>query len=100
MLSLGVKTCMEYYVHMNDSHCHAWSASPGYYLSKNVLGINFPDAPDLSLLEIKISSSAVTWAEGGWPHPEGTIHVKWRTENYRRIIEVDAPVNVKVSIRD
>ena len=78
----------------------AWSASPGYYLSKNVLGINFPNAPDLSLLEIKISSSSVTWAEGSWPHPEGAIHVKWRTEDAGRIIEVQAPEEVRVSIRE
>ena len=100
MLASGVRTCMEYYCRMNDSHCHAWSASPGYYLSKYVLGINFPNAPDLSLVEIIVSSSSVTWAEGTWPHPAGLIHVKWKTDNGRRIFDVDAPASVRASIKE
>lgn len=100
MLSSGVKTCMEYYNRMNDSHCHAWSASPGYYLSKHILGINFPNAPDLSLVEIKPETSSIIWAKGVWPHPDGPIRVKWKTEKGRRVFEVEAPKNVRVSVRE
>lgn len=98
MLSRGVKTCMEYYNRRHDSHSHAWSASPGYYLSKHVLGINFPNAPDLNLVEIKVNTSSVSWAEGTWPHPEGLVNVKWKTEQGRRIFNVEAPKNVRVCV--
>ena len=99
MLSTGVRTCMEYYNQMNDSHCHAWSASPGYYLSKHVLGVNFPKAPDMDTVEIRVQTGIVTSAEGAFPHPRGVIKVKWHMEENRRIFDfICAPTGVTVKI--
>ena len=51
-----------------------------YYLSKKALGIEFPHAPDLSKVCIRVQS-ALQNAEGAWPHPSGPIEVAWHREN-------------------
>ena len=98
MLYKGFKTCPEYFT-FDQSHCHAWSASPTYYLSKYVLGVNYPIATDTNTVEIKVQTNTVTAAEGKFPHPKGAIAVKWHTENGKRIFDyVKAPEGVKVNI--
>jgi hypothetical protein len=97
-LAQGLITCPEYWT-LNDSLCHAWSAGPTYYLSKHLLGINYPNAPDLHFVEVRVQTVSITAAEGAFPHPEGLIEVKWHTENGRRIFDyVKAPVGVKINI--
>ncbi len=96
MLAQGLKTCVEHFS-LADSLCHAWSASPTYYLSKNVLGVHFPEAPNLDVVEIRIRTHGVTWAEGAFPHPRGAIEVKWRREGGRCIIETKVPEGVCVT---
>ncbi len=101
MLSTGYKTCFEYFntERTDNSLCHAWSASPTYYLSKNVLGINYPEVPNLDIVEIKVQTSIVTSAEGGYPHPKGVIEVKWHIEDGKRIFDyVKAPEGVDVKM--
>lgn len=98
----GFTTVPEYFnKNPFNSMCHAWSASPVYYLSKNVLGINFPKAPDLNYVEIKVNSTSITFAEGKFPHPKGTIDVKWHTENGKRVFDyAKAPEGVEVVIKN
>ncbi len=55
MLNHGLKTCAEHFS-LSSSHCHAWSGSPAYYLSREVLGIKFPQLPNTNILEIDIRS--------------------------------------------
>jgi len=74
-LAQGLKTCPEYF-RLTSSLCHAWSASPTYYLSKYVLGVHFPKAPDLNEVEIHVQTNQVKHAEGAFPHPEGLIEVE------------------------
>ncbi len=98
MLYKGFKTCPEYFT-FDQSHCHAWSASPTYYLSKYVLGVHYPIAADTDNVEIKVQTNTVTAAEGNFPHPKGAVAVKWHTENGKRIFDyVKAPKGVKVKI--
>ncbi len=99
MLAQGLKTCAEYFS-LDASHCHAWSASPTYYLSRNVLGVHFPEAPNLDVVEIRVKAHGIVWAEGAYPHPRGSIAVKWRLQDGRRVIDVEAPPGVTVSIKE
>ncbi|TAF73058.1 MAG: hypothetical protein EAZ53_13925 [Bacteroidetes bacterium] len=96
----GFTTVPEYFDNNPyNSMCHAWSASPVYYLSKNVLGINFPKSPDLNFVEINVNSSSISFAEGKYPHPKGTIDVKWHTENGKRVFDyAKAPEGVEIII--
>jgi hypothetical protein len=95
-LAHGAKTTPEFF-NMEQSLCHAWSASPAYYLSKHVLGIEFPEAPNLDVVRIDVQASSITEAEGAWPHPRGTIDVKWHMADGRRVFDyVSAPAGVKV----
>ena len=97
LLSHGLKTTPEYFT-MDQSLCHAWSASPAYYLSKYVLGIVFPDAPNLDTVRINVQAHGITAAEGAWPHPRGVIEVKWHMDGERRIFDfVRAPAGVRIT---
>ncbi|MGB7760675.1 MAG: hypothetical protein WBL61_12655 [Bryobacteraceae bacterium] len=97
-LAKGLRTCPEFFS-LEQSLCHAWSASPVYYLSKYLLGVHYPDAPDLNRVEIRVQAHSVTAAEGAWPHPRGLIEVKWHMENARRVFDsVRAPGGVRVDV--
>jgi hypothetical protein len=97
-LSQGMRTCPEYWT-TRSSQCHAWSASPTYYLSRYVLGVHYPAAPDMDTVEIRVQTESVTQAEGAFPHPRGTVRVKWHTHRGKRVFDyVKAPKGVKVNI--
>jgi hypothetical protein len=95
----GARTTPEHF-NMLPSLCHAWSASPIYYLSKYGLGINFPQAPNFNKVEIKVETTHMQWAEGKWPHPNGgVIEVKWHTENGKRVFDyVKGPEGVSITV--
>jgi len=100
-LSQGYMTVPEYFEkNTQNSLCHAWSASPLYYLSSNVLGVRFPKAPDLSYVEIKVQTDNITQVEGKFPHPNGgTIDVKWHLENGKRVFDyVKAPAGISLKV--
>ena len=79
------------------SFCHAWSASPTYYLSKNVLGIHFPEAPNLDKIKLIIQTDCINAVEGAFPHPRGLIEVKWHTHNGARIFDsIKVPEGVTI----
>ncbi|MDQ8188390.1 hypothetical protein [Pelagicoccus sp. SDUM812002] len=86
MLANGAPTALEFF-RKTASHCHAWSASPMYYLSKYALGVSFPKAPDLSQVKIDIQSD-LDWAKGTYPVPgtDKVIAVEWK-RNSEGIIE-------------
>jgi hypothetical protein len=97
----GMSTVPEYFsTNPFQSMCHAWSASPVYYLSKYGLGVNFPQAPNLNHVEIRVKSSSLTSCEGKFPHPKGgSIDVKWHMENGKRVFDyVKAPNGVEVKV--
>ena len=86
VLDKGLPTTPEFFELTGSSLCHAWSASPMYYLSKKALGIEFPHAPDLSKVRIRVQS-ALQNAEGVWPHPSGPIEVAWRREDGNIVLD-------------
>lgn len=96
MLEAGAWTCWEYLVDEDGaSRCHAWSASPTYYLSAKVLGIEFPEPGNLDRIVVRPRPSGLTWARGTWPHPRGVIEVSWVDDDGLRL-QVSAPPGVVV----
>jgi len=96
MIRLGTRTCTEFFSE-RGSWCHAWSASPAYYLSKHALGVHLSENPQSDDVEIRVQSGSLDWAEGTYPHPKGPIHIKWHMEDGKRIFDrIDVPPNVRV----
>ncbi len=97
-LAQGIRTTPEYF-NLTSSLCQAWSGSPTWYLSKNILGVRFPKAPDLSKVEIEVKTEDIQFAEGAFPHPDGVIEVRWHMEGQERVFDyVKAPDGVIVKI--
>ena len=96
----GITTTPEYHDYSDGtSVCHAWSAAPLYFLSKEMSGITYPDAPDKSKVEINVQAEDIEWAEVTWPHPDGVITVKWHMDNGKRVFDkVEVPENVSYTI--
>ncbi|MDQ8181407.1 hypothetical protein [Pelagicoccus sp. SDUM812005] len=95
MLANGAVTTFEFF-RTTASHCHAWSASPMYYLSKHALGVGFPKAPDFSVVEIDIRSP-LEWAKGAYPIPgtDQVIAVEWKRNSEGMIkASVQAPAGI------
>lgn len=94
----GFVTAPEYFdKNPYNSMCHAWSASPVYYLSKYVLGISYPEAPNLDVVVIKPKTNTISTFEGKYPHPKGAIEVKWHKENDKIVFDyIKAPEGVIV----
>jgi alpha-L-rhamnosidase len=100
MLAQGLGTCSEYF-NLEGSLCHAWSASPTYYLSTYILGVHYPKGASGDEVEIGVMAEDIDYAEGVVPHRKGLIEVKWHREGNQRIFDyVKAPKGVKVRNTD
>lgn len=99
MRSLGTATCTEFFSE-KGSWCHAWSASPAYFLSKHALGIRIPDESKPDDVEIRVQSS-LSSADGIWPHARGPIHVQWHMDGEKRVFDnLEAPDGVTLTVVD
>lgn len=99
-LMKGMRNTPEYFdLSPSQSMSHAWSASPAYFMSKYILGVTYPQAPDYSKVSIDVRTSVVQQAEGSYPHPDGVVEVKWHMENGKRIFDlIKVPKGVTVDI--
>ncbi|MDQ1914624.1 family 78 glycoside hydrolase catalytic domain [Paenibacillus sp. GD4] len=110
MLEYDATTCWEMYpnppenrTHPNmltRSHCHAWSAGPGYFLGAFVLGVRGMDA-GWSKVAIEPQIADLTWARGTVPLPgRGRIDVSWRADRPggKLYIRIEAPADLELSI--
>ncbi|WP_036745303.1 family 78 glycoside hydrolase catalytic domain [Paenibacillus sp. UNC451MF] len=112
MLRYGATTCWEMYPkpqadpvrphpsHLTRSHCHAWSAAPGFFLGTSVLGVN-PAAPGWREIVIAPQPCGLEWARGSVPLPdEGRIDVSWRIgDDGSMYIQAWVPAGIKAEIR-
>ncbi|MDR6551709.1 family 78 glycoside hydrolase catalytic domain [Paenibacillus qinlingensis] len=110
MLDNDATTCWEMYGHTtmnranaNDltrSHCHAWSAAPGYFLGAYVLGVR-PAAPGWTKVIIEPNIGDLSWAKGTVPLPQGgCIDVTWKADNGQMVsLIVTAPEHAELDIR-
>ncbi len=74
MLDLGLTTFAEK-PEPTRSDCHAWSASPNYFLLSLVAGIG-PEGPGFRRVRIEPAMGPLEWLEARMPHPAGEIHVR------------------------
>ncbi len=100
MLGDGATTTYEFWIPDagpgNCSRCIPWSSSPAWFLSREVLGVSFPEPGNVDVVRVEPHAESVTWAEGSYPHPRGSIDVRWQRRNGRLELEVKAPRGVKV----
>lgn len=111
MIEYDATTCWEMYPNFAEnranpdmltrSHCHAWSAAPGYFLGAHVLGVT-PADKGWRKVVVAPQPADLQWARGTVPLPqEGRIDVAWRLEEDGRVmrLQVWAPRSVDVEIR-
>lgn len=109
MLAHGATTCWEIYPNFAEnradpdmltrSHCHAWSAAPGYFLGESILGVKRLDDGWQSV-EIAPQPCGLTWARGSVPLPQGgQVAVSWRVDGGRMKLRAEAPEDVRLSVR-
>jgi len=76
MIDKGAVACWECF-DRTRSHCHAWSAAPGYFLPAYILGIR-PGAPGFKKVIIDPKPCDLKWARGCVPTPGGDIYIEWK----------------------
>ncbi|WP_168123126.1 family 78 glycoside hydrolase catalytic domain [Paenibacillus sp. HB172176] len=87
---------------LTRSHCHAWSAAPGYFLGTSVLGVRQASSGWASV-RVAPQPGDLTWARGAVPLPGGgRIDVSWRlteADGRREFeLEVRAPEAIQVEM--
>ncbi|MBD0380896.1 family 78 glycoside hydrolase catalytic domain [Paenibacillus sedimenti] len=103
MVKYESSTCYEGYPKLIDgqihprqltrSHCHAWSAAPGYFLGHEILGVRRA-APGWAKIVIAPKPIAgLTWAKGTVPLPQGgRVDVSWSIREENKTMEIKASV--------
>ena len=76
------------------SHCHAWSASPLYFLPRIILGIK-QTSPGGKTFEISPQTCDLKWAKGTVMTKMGKVSVKWQINKSKLHIEIYSPVGTK-----
>ncbi len=96
MLLNGAWTTWEYFADNGGaSLCHAWSAGPNYFFSREILGVRrIPGEPDA--VEIDPRPGSLEWAQGTVPHPLGTIEVRWQMQAGEIDLQIEAPDDLDV----
>jgi hypothetical protein len=95
LLDRGAWTCWEHWP-TTDSLCHAWSSAPTYYLSSQVLGIQFPEPGNPDVVRILPQTGTLQWARGIFPHPKGPIRIVWKREGSKFLVEYGVQQGVTV----
>lgn len=95
MLRLGATSCWETFLgfeknRLTRSHCHGWSAAPGYFLSRAILGVR-PTRPGFEEFVVEPHTCGLWWAKGQVPTPHGIIYVEWEFHDGELEVQVEAP---------
>jgi hypothetical protein len=83
--------------HGEESRCHAWSATPAYDLSREVLGVR-PLLPGFERFAVRPALAGLSWAKGRYPSVRGDIVVAWRLEDERFLLELDTPAGATADV--
>jgi hypothetical protein len=78
-----------------ESRCHAWSSSPLYHISQQVLGV-MPTAPGWTKVRIQPLPMKLEFAKGAVPTPKGPIKVEWERAEDQLVVRVDLPQGIEV----
>ncbi|SDR78001.1 alpha-L-rhamnosidase [Paenibacillaceae bacterium GAS479] len=109
MIDHGATTCWEMYPSFEEnransdmltrSHCHAWSAAPGYFLGREILGVRPLDA-GWHKVEIAPEPAGLRWASGAVPLPgQGEIKVAWSLNEDIMSLTVTAPEGIELQFK-
>ena len=100
LLSKGLKTTPEHFT-LEESNCHAWTASPAYIMSRYILGVNFNIKQGLNNIILDVKADGVKWAKGVFPHPSGYIEINWHRDENGKIIydKISVPDGAAVKIK-
>jgi hypothetical protein len=96
MLKAGSSTFWEHW-HGEASQCHAWSATPTFDLSTEVLGVR-PLTPRFAHFAVEPHPAGLDWARGAFPSPAGDITVAWEHGEGWFRLEVEAPPGCRARI--
>jgi alpha-L-rhamnosidase len=98
MLDAGATTWWEEWVQRPDSsECHAWSGSPTFDLSTEVLGVR-PTGPGFSTFAVEPKTAGLTYAKGVFPTVKGDIRVDWSRNGQTFSLNLVSPPQTKVEI--
>jgi hypothetical protein len=78
--------------------CHAWSATPTFDLSTEVLGIA-PIAPGFASFRVAPKPGDLDWAEGAFPCPHGDIRVRWQRGQAYFDLTLSVPANAMADVQ-
>lgn len=98
MLAKGATTCWETFPGFDPkwwtrSHCHAWSAAPGYFLGALQLGAR-PMEPGFRRVRVAPQPAGLQWARGQVPTPHGPIAISWQLRPTEFSLQVQLPQSV------
>jgi hypothetical protein len=84
MLDRDATTCWEMFPGFVEgrwtrSHCHAWSAAPGYFLPAYQLGVR-PLKPGFAEILVSPEPVDLLWCNGVVPTPHGDVEVSWKQD--------------------
>lgn len=84
-------------LHDYHSACHAWSGTPTFDLSSEVLGIA-PLEPGFRRFRVAPHPVDLEWARGRFPTPHGEIAVAWVAKKGRFELTVEVPAGAQAMI--
>ncbi|MBJ9991347.1 family 78 glycoside hydrolase catalytic domain [Paenibacillus sp. S28] len=108
MIDNDATTCWEMYPNFSEnranpnqltrSHCHAWSAAPGYFLGECILGVKRLE-DGWSKVAVAPQPCGLGWASGIVPLPAGgEIRVRWNVSDNRMTLRVESPADVEIEV--
>jgi hypothetical protein len=80
------------------SHCHGWSSSPLYFLSRIILGIKQIE-PGSKVFEISPRLNGLKWAHGKIVTPLGVLKIDWKVEGKKMYVQIKVPAGIKVNFK-
>jgi hypothetical protein len=94
-LDRGATTFWEMWNVTTQSRCHAWSSSPLYHLSEQVLGVR-PTEAGWRRVRIAPFCQGLQYARGVVPSPLGDVQVEWeRTSRGDLAVRLDIPSDME-----
>jgi alpha-L-rhamnosidase len=99
MIKEGASTCWETFPgfekdRLSRSHCHAWSAAPGYFLGAYVLGVR-PLSPGFKRVLIDPDLCDLEWASGSIPVPQGRIDIYCEKVMDKVRVKINGPEDIE-----
>ena len=80
------------------SLCHAWSCAPVWVMSAEILGLSPATPGNLDHLRVSPTGETIDWAAGEFPHPRGTVSVRWRVDGAFLRVSLGLPPGVTCEV--